>query len=85
MRQYLGTMTSNDKPRKWDELPKWQREAITMVVFADLGLRVWALADVATRPQSQIRGGKKRWAVSLGLLDTMCILPAVYLAWARKK
>lgn len=85
LQKYRGTMTSDGKLKKWDELPTAYRAVLTGAALSDLGLRAWALADVATRPQSQVRGGKMRWAVSLGLLNTMCILPAAYLFWARKK
>lgn len=56
---------------------------IVAIAMVDLGLRAWALADVATRPQDQVRGPKAAWAIALAVVNSVGLLPTAYLAWGR--
>ncbi len=70
--------------KRWSELSLVTRAAIVKLVVLDAGMKAWALADLATRPQSQVKGSKTGWAIALTLVNSVGLLPATYLAWARK-
>lgn len=59
------------------------RGALAAVAALDVGLRTRALADLAKRPQEQVKGPKAVWAVALSAVSTAGLLPAAYLWWGR--
>ena len=71
-------------PKHWGDLQRTQRWAITAVGVLDVGLRVWALIDLARRPQDQVRGPKPAWALALSVVNSAGILPGAYFAWGRR-
>lgn len=69
----------------WDELPQGQRRGLIALGLVDAALRAWALADLARRPQDQVRGSKAAWAVALSVVNSVGILPAGYLVCGRRR
>lgn len=70
--------------KQWSELSPLKRVAIVKLVVLDLGLRTWALIDLAHRPKNEVRGSKTVWALALTVVSSVGILPAIYLTRARK-
>lgn len=70
--------------KQWHELSALKRIAIVKLVVLDVGLRAWALADLAHRPKDEVRGSKTAWALAISLVSSVGILPAIYLTKGRK-
>ncbi len=68
----------------WKELSPAKRCAVASLALLDGTLRVWALADLARRPSEQVKGSKVAWAVALSVVSSAGVLPAAYLALARR-
>jgi hypothetical protein len=68
---------------QWSQLSPRQQGAVVAVTTVDVGLRVLALADLARRPADGVRGPKWAWAVGLSVVNSVGVLPAVYLRWGR--
>ncbi|MCW5951524.1 MAG: hypothetical protein KIT69_04645 [Propionibacteriaceae bacterium] len=71
--------------QRWNELPQSRRRGFLVLGLVDAGLRAWALADLAKRPQEEVRGPKAAWALALSLVSSVGILPAAYLMGARRR
>jgi hypothetical protein len=71
--------------QRWQSLAPAQRTAIMAVGAVDIGLRIWALADLAGRPAAQVRGPKTIWAVGLSVVSSAGVLPATYLIVGRRR
>lgn len=50
----------------------------------EVALRAGALADLAQRPQDQVKGSKSAWAVALAVVNSAGVLPGAYLTCARR-
>ena len=72
------------KEKRWSELSPVMRAVIVKLVVLDVGLKCWALADLVSRPQNQVKGSKTAWAIALTISSSAAVLPATYLTWARK-
>ena len=85
--------------KRWTELSPVMRAAIVKLAVLDVALKCWAIADLVNRPQNQVKGSKTSssraispcakgsktaWAVALTLSSSAGVLPASYLALARK-
>ena len=70
--------------KRWSELSPVTRAVMVKLAVLDIGLRGWALADLLNRPQDQVKGSKTAWAIALTIVSSAGVLPATYLAWARK-
>ncbi len=70
--------------KRWSELSPVTRAVIVKLAVLDIGLKAWALADLVNRPQRQVKGSKAGWAVALTLVGSAGVVPATYLAWARR-
>ena len=68
----------------WKEMSPGKRCAVATVAVLDGGLRIWALADLARRPSEQVKGFKVAWAIALSVVNSAGVLPAAYLALARR-
>ncbi|MGC4152873.1 MAG: hypothetical protein QM628_07305 [Propionicimonas sp.] len=68
-----------------NDLPQDKRRGLIALGLVDAALRAWALADLAQRPQEQVRGPKVAWAVALSLVSSVGILPAGYLVCGRRR
>ena len=69
----------------WNDSPKAGRIALIVLGSADLGLRVWGLADLARRPAAKVQGRKSLWAVALALVNSVGVVPTIYLTKARRR
>lgn len=72
------------KNQRWAELSPGKRRAVITFAALDTALRAWALADLARRPQEQVKGPKVAWAIALSVVNSVGVLPTAYLAWARR-
>lgn len=70
--------------KQWSELSPLKRIVIVKLVVLDVGLRVWALTDLARRPKDQVNGSKKAWAIALSLVNSVGVLPTIYFIKGRK-
>lgn len=68
----------------WKQLSPNYRALVVAVGALDVGMRAWALYDLARRPAFQVRGPKPLWATALGTVNSAGLLPAAYLAWGRR-
>ena len=68
----------------WRTLSAGQRATVVTVGALDASLRIAALVDLARRPAGQVRGPKWRWAVSLGVVNSLGVLPLAYLIRGRR-
>jgi hypothetical protein len=66
--------------RTWQELSSGQRTAVLVVACVEIALTTAAAADLARRPQSQIRGSKGLWWLGIFVQP---FGPPVYLGWGR--
>jgi len=71
--------------KQWSELSPLKRIVIVKLVVLDVGLRVWALADLARRPEDQVNGSKKVWAIALSVVNSAGVLPTIYFIKGRKQ
>ena len=71
-------------PTVWNELPRPLRAVVVTVGVVDAGLRVWALADLRTRPADRVNGPKVLWGLALGLVSSAGILPTAYAIVGRR-
>ena len=70
--------------QRWQGLQTEQRAGFIAVAAIDIGLRIWALADLRSRPAAQVRGPKAVWAVGLSLVNSAGVLPLTYLTVGRR-
>ncbi len=52
--------------------------------MADAALRVYALVDVARRPEDEINGSKTVWVPALAMVSSLGLLPCAYLRCGRR-
>lgn len=70
------------RQRNWKELSGSQRARISIMSIAELIMSAWALLDLRRRPENEVRGSKKLWAL---LAFVQPVGPIAYLVWGRKK
>ncbi|MFT3661332.1 MAG: hypothetical protein QM809_08000 [Gordonia sp. (in: high G+C Gram-positive bacteria)] len=71
--------------QKWNDLSGGQKGAIIAAAAVDAGLRVWAGRDLATRPKDEVNGPKWLWGTGLSLVNSMGLLPGLYLVFGRRR
>jgi hypothetical protein len=70
--------------KKWSELsPRTRRLVVVAGAFEGV-LKIAALADLARRPSSTVRGSKSAWVVSVSLINALGAVPIAYLVWGRR-
>ena len=69
----------------WNDIPKAGRIALIVLGGTDLGLRAWSLVDLVRRPATEVQGHKGLWAVVLALVNSVGVLPTIYLTKARRR
>jgi hypothetical protein len=72
-------------PKRWNELDPRLRQAITIGGAFEAGLKAAALIDLAQRPSEDIRGSKAWWAVAITLVNSVGLVPIVYLLRGRRR
>ena len=70
--------------KKWKDLSNQQKGVVVVTTAVDMGLRTWAGRDLASRTQEEVNGPKWAWGLGLTVVNSVGILPAVYLIWGRK-
>lgn len=70
--------------KKWENLHPVVRTVLALGGLADMGLRVYALIDVARRPDKEINGPKEAWIPALAVINSLGLLPCAYLRWGRR-
>jgi hypothetical protein len=69
---------------RWSDLSKRNRRLIVAAGTVDGALRLTALADLARRPASQVRGPKWAWALALLVVGSVGVLPVAYFRFGRR-
>ena len=69
---------------RWNDMSPTSRAALITVGVVDAGLRVYALADLRTRPAEQVAGPKGLWGLALTVVSSAGVVPAAYLLLARR-
>ena len=69
----------------WNDIPKAGRITLIVLGGTDLGLRAWSLVDLVRRPATEVQGHKGLWAVVLALVNSVGVLPTIYLTKARRR
>jgi len=70
---------------KWEDLSPRQRRGIAVAAAVDGGLKIAALVDLARRPAAQVRGPKPIWAVAITTINSLGVVPIVYLVYGRRR
>lgn len=70
--------------KRWQDLSPTAKGAIALGAAVDAGLRAWAGADLAGRSRDEVNGPKWAWATGLAVVNSVGVLPAVYLLVGRK-
>ncbi|MGN6446551.1 DUF5652 family protein [Amnibacterium sp.] len=70
--------------RGWQDLDPRIRQAVLVAGGVEAGLKIAALIDLAQRPAAAVRGRKGVWAVALVLVNSLGVLPIVYLLRGRR-
>jgi hypothetical protein len=60
------------------------RGVVISVGVIDIGLRFWALRDLARRPSEAVAGPKAVWALGLVSVSSAGVLPLAYLVLGRR-
>ena len=67
--------------RRWRDLTRRQKTALSVSAAAQFALAAAAWADLARRPPAQVRGPKWRWAA---LIAVNYAGPIAYFRWGRR-
>lgn len=60
------------------------RQAVLLAGAVEAGLKIATLIDLAQRPAAAVRGSRAAWAAALALVNSVGILPIVYLLRGRR-
>ncbi|MCI1749618.1 MAG: hypothetical protein LKI24_17205 [Acidipropionibacterium sp.] len=77
----MGTMRARTR---WADLPRAAQIGLAAAGSVEALLRIWSLVDLARRPAAQIRGSKAAWALSLTTVNSVGLLPLIYLTRGRR-
>jgi hypothetical protein len=70
--------------RKWNDLSPRTRRVIIVGATVDATLKIAALADLARRPSSQVRGSKAVWATAITVVNSAGLVPILYFIRGRR-
>ena len=71
--------------RRWQDLDPRTRRLVVVGASIDAVLRIAALVDLRGRPADEVRGGKRRWALGLSLVNSAGALPLAYFLLGRRR
>ncbi len=71
--------------KEWSDLSERTRGLLIIAAVADGILRVAALIDIMRQPASQIRGGKRLWAMLVAVISSAGIVPISYFVFGRRR
>lgn len=69
---------------KWNDLSPRTRKLVIVGGSVEAVLKIAALVDLARRPQVEIRGKKRNWAIAIVLLNSIGLAPIAYFVRGRK-
>ena len=70
---------------RWKDLNPTARRLILLGAAVDGILKSIALVDLKRRPASEVNGSKARWAVAIVLLNSVGLVPVLYLVRGRRQ
>lgn len=70
--------------KQWSDLSPRARRLVIAVSAVEGILKAAALADLARRPDDQVRGNKAAWAVALTLINAGGAVPVAYFLVGRQ-
>lgn len=70
--------------KRWKDLGPGTRRLILFGATFDGILKLVALVDLERRPASEVNGSKARWATAIVLLNSVGLVPVVYLLRGRR-
>ncbi|TDW95654.1 MULTISPECIES: hypothetical protein [Kribbella] len=70
--------------KKWADLSTRQQRLVVAGAVVESVLKAVALADLARRPATQVRGPKPLWALALTLFNSLGAAPIIYWLYGRK-
>lgn len=71
--------------KRWNELTPRTRRIVVVGAAVDSTLKAVALADLVRRPASEVRGSKVVWGIAIAVVNSVGLLPIVYLVVGRKR
>jgi hypothetical protein len=71
--------------KRWADLSPAQQRLIMVGAVVESVLKAVALADLARRPASQVRGPKPLWALVLTLANSLGAAPVIYWLYGRRR
>ena len=71
--------------RRWSDLSQRNRRLLLAAAAVEGVLKAAALADLARRPASEVRGPKWAWVPALTVVGSAGLLPLAYLAFGRRE
>lgn len=77
----MGTMRARTR---WADLPRATQIGLAAAGSVEALLKIWSLVDLARRPAGQIRGSKAAWALSLMTVNSLGLVPLIYLRRGRR-
>jgi hypothetical protein len=69
------------RPRRWSDLPSWEKAALITVGSIELALTATAAVDLCKRPRALLRGPKALWWPAILVQP---VGPIAYLAIGRR-
>ena len=69
--------------KRWHDLSSQQRKLLVTAGVVELALRVAMLLDLKRRPETQVRGSRRWWALG-GLVNSAGIIPLAYFLVGRR-
>ena len=70
--------------RGWNDLDPRLKQGLLVAAGVEAGLRIAALIDLAQRPPGGVVGGRGRWAAALVAVNSLGVLPVLYLLRGRR-
>jgi hypothetical protein len=70
--------------KRWADLDPRYRRLIMIAAVVEGMMKAVALADLARRPATQVRGPKPVWALVLTLFNSLGTAPIAYWLYGRK-
>ena len=70
---------------RWKDLSPTAQRLILLGGAVEGIMKLIALIDLKRRPSSEVNGSKARWAVAILLLNSVGVVPVLYLLRGRRR
>ncbi len=70
--------------KRWSDLSPRTKGIVIGAAAVDAALRAWALQDLGSRRKDEVNGPKLLWSTGMTLVNSVGILPLIYLLKGRK-